>query len=406
MNLIITSEFRFYQTPDGDIWTPSSFPYEYWLRYLTAFENIIVIARVQLVNQSESTWSHSNGKNVSFFNLPYYVGFTGLLKNSINLFCALKEATKLKGLFLCRVPSQTASVLTFLLGKKRNYALEVVGDPYDVFSTGIGGKHLAPILKSVSKNILQKQCKNALGASYVTESYLQKRYPAGPNTHVSFYSSIMLDKSQIIPKARHYTEPARKLIFIGSLDQLYKAPDVLLSSFSKLFKDDKNYHLTMLGTGKFKAKLVKLADNLGISSMVNFAGEVSSTEVENYLQQADVFVLPSRTEGLPRAIIEAMAKGLPCVGSTAGGIPELLQPEFCINIAKNSSLTLSLNSAQENDEKESIMQLYSSLRKLCNNTTILNAQSKRSISKAHEYSSEFLSIKRTHFYKKIRELNQ
>lgn len=406
MKLIITSEFRFYQTPDGIVWTPSSFPHDYWLRYLSVFKNITVIARVKLVSQREPSWSQSSGENISFFNLPYYVGLLGLLKNAFSLYRRLQSATELDGLFLCRVPSQTANILTMLLGRKKNYALEVVGDPYDVFSTGIGGKHLAPILKYLSKKTLQKQCKNALGVSYVTEKYLQKRYPPGVNTHVSFYSSIMLDESQINSQAKQYLSPVKKLIFIGSLDQLYKAPDILLLSFAKLVNEDHDYHLTILGTGKFKTELIEFAKHLGISANVYFAGEVNSLEVIKYLQQADVFVLPSRTEGLPRAMIEAMAQGLPCIGSTAGGIPELLSDEYCIDIAQRSSLNSKLSNAQKNDEKESVKQLYSVLSRLCNDTEKLNTQSKYSLKKAAEYSNDRLSQKRTLFYQEIRELNQ
>src|SRR3546814_19147926 len=54
---------------------------------------------------------------------------------------------------------------------------------------------------------------------------------------------------------------------------------------------------------------------------------VDPTEVWTILGRSDLFVLCSDTEGMPRALIEAMAAGLPCVGSAVGGVPELLGPE-------------------------------------------------------------------------------
>jgi glycosyltransferase involved in cell wall biosynthesis len=387
MNVIVSCEFRFFQTPDGSVWTSSSFQYEFWLRYLTSFKHVTVLARVKPVDTVEPDWQLSSGNHVSFFNLPYYVGISGLIKCSFSLFYRLLKASKLTGLFLCRVPSQNATLLTKILRfKKQDYALEVVGDPYDVFSSGVGGK-LAKLLRNSSTNALKKQCLHALGVSYVTEHYLQKRYPVGKLTYQSNYSSIMLDDTQIVNQAKVFSQPARKLLFVGSLNQLYKAPDILLSAFAKLVLQDNDFQLTLLGTGKFLPQIKQQANDLNIVQNVHFIGEVKSDEVTHYLQKADLFVLPSRTEGLPRAIIEAMAQALPCVGSSAGGIPELLAPKFCV-------------------PPDNAFSLYELLRELCNDTEELTKQSKINLDKSKNYHCNVLTKKRNDFYQKLRELSQ
>ena len=387
MNVMVSCEFRFFQTPDGNVWTSSSFQYDFWLRYLSSFEQVTVLARVKNVPTAKSHWQLSNGRNVTFFNLPYYVGMLGLIKSSITLFYRLIQASRFTGLFLCRVPSQNATALTQILRfKNQAYALEVVGDPYDVFSSGVGGK-LAKILREISTKALVKQCQHAIGVSYVTAHYLQKRYPAGKETYQSHYSSIMLDDTQIVNQARAFCRPARKLLFVGSLNQLYKAPDILLSAFAKLVVQDNSYQLTLLGTGKYLPTLKQQASDLHIAENVHFIGEVKSNQVTNYLQDADLFVLPSRTEGLPRAIIEAMAQALPCVGSTAGGIPELLAPEFCV-------------------PPDDVTSLYERLSELCNNKEELTQQSAVNLAKSKNYHCDVLTEKRYNFYQKLRELSQ
>ena len=71
-----------------------------------------------------------------------------------------------------------------------------------------------------------------------------------------------------------------------------------------------------------------LARDLKIQDRVEFRGNLPAGDaVFAELDQADLFVLPSRQEGLPRAAIEAMARGLPCIGSRVGGIPELIGPD-------------------------------------------------------------------------------
>lgn len=385
MNILVCCEFHFYQTPDNQVWTTSSFSYDFWQRYLNCFEEVIVIARVKKVITSEPEWTLTSGNSVSFFNLPEYQGLYGLIKTLPKLISRLHAATKLKGLFLFRVPSQSASILTSLLPSERKYALEVVGDPEDVFSSGVGGKLLAPVLRYFSTRTLKKQCKHAAGVSYVTQHYLQQKYPSAKNAVTSHYSSLQLNEKYFSQTAREFIQPARDLIFIGSLNQLYKAPDILFKAFAKLVNDDSRYHLTIIGTGIHQTMLTQLAQDLGIENNITFTGEVNHQQVLEHLRNADLFVLPSRTEGLPRAMIEAMAQGLPCIGSFAGGIPELLTPDFCVPI---------------ND----IDALYAALKRLCNNTQLLSAQSKINLTASSDYQESVLTKRRTDFYQKLKEL--
>ena len=80
--------------------------------------------------------------------------------------------------------------------------------------------------------------------------------------------------------------------------------------------------LTVIGDGRYRAELEALAASLDLP--VRFTSQLKRPQVMAELDDANLFVLASRTEGLPRAVIEAMARGLPCVGTRVGGIPELL----------------------------------------------------------------------------------
>jgi glycosyltransferase involved in cell wall biosynthesis len=112
---------------------------------------------------------------------------------------------------------------------------------------------------------------------------------------------------------------------VGSLEQVYKAPDVLIDAVADAVNLGVDLQLTLVGDGKLRTELEQRAVARGVTERVRFVGHVSSSEcLRQELDSADLFVLPSRTEGLPRAMIEAMARGLPCIGSNVGGIPELI----------------------------------------------------------------------------------
>lgn len=99
----------------------------------------------------------------------------------------------------------------------------------------------------------------------------------------------------------------------------------LIEAAALLLKENPgSLELQIVGDGKLRRQLEKLVADLKISSQVRFFGSVSQPEVYKLLEQADVFVRPSLSEGLGNAFLEAMAMGVPVIGTPVGGIPDFL----------------------------------------------------------------------------------
>jgi glycosyltransferase involved in cell wall biosynthesis len=100
---------------------------------------------------------------------------------------------------------------------------------------------------------------------------------------------------------------------------------VLLEAIARLTESGRSVSATFVGDGPRRAALEQLARKLGIADRVTFAGGVGQDDIGRYYEDADVFCLPSFSEGLPVVLLEAMAAGLPVVASRIAGIPELIE---------------------------------------------------------------------------------
>jgi glycosyltransferase involved in cell wall biosynthesis len=120
------------------------------------------------------------------------------------------------------------------------------------------------------------------------------------------------------------------LSFTGQMDQMYKAPDILIKAVAQCIRNGLDIHLKMMGGGKHLPEMKQLVNDLNISNNVSMLGSLQRNEVFNILDSSDLFVLPSYQEGLPRATIEAMARALPCIGSKVGGFNELLPEKYLV----------------------------------------------------------------------------
>ncbi len=103
----------------------------------------------------------------------------------------------------------------------------------------------------------------------------------------------------------------------------FKAHEQFVLAAPRILKTFPDTKFILAGEGKTKQQIIKLITSLGINSNFNLFEDVK--DVREILSNLSVFVLASHTEGLPVSILEAMALGLPVVGSRVGGIPELVE---------------------------------------------------------------------------------
>ena len=117
-----------------------------------------------------------------------------------------------------------------------------------------------------------------------------------------------------------------RLIFVGRLNA-QKGADVLLRGLQlvRIQRPDVRWHLDILGEGELRHELERLAEQLGLLSSVTFCGKVG--DIPARLNDSDIFVLPSRAEGMSNALLEAMASGLPCIATRIPGNLDLVQDE-------------------------------------------------------------------------------
>jgi glycosyltransferase involved in cell wall biosynthesis len=94
---------------------------------------------------------------------------------------------------------------------------------------------------------------------------------------------------------------------------------VFLDSVGICLRAGLDVRAAIVGDGVFRPRMEARSRALGLQNQVRFTGQLSTVaEVRQQLDEADLFVLPSKTEGLPRAMLEAMARALPCIGTAVG----------------------------------------------------------------------------------------
>jgi glycosyltransferase involved in cell wall biosynthesis len=130
-------------------------------------------------------------------------------------------------------------------------------------------------------------------------------------------NGVSLDRFASAREAR----PIRTLLTVANLRK-EKAHEVLFDAVARLAPAHPELRLRVAGDGPRAAELRALAASLGIADRVALLGH--REDIAALLEEADAFVLPSRSEAFPNSVVEAMAAGLPVVAGAVGGLPELV----------------------------------------------------------------------------------
>jgi glycosyltransferase involved in cell wall biosynthesis len=106
-----------------------------------------------------------------------------------------------------------------------------------------------------------------------------------------------------------------------------KGADTLIEALAVSNRMGRPFRVKFVGAGRHRDELIQLARRSGVAEQIQFIGTRTRTEIKDLLDAADLFIIPSRTEGMPRALLEAMARALPCVTTDVGGILEVIASE-------------------------------------------------------------------------------
>jgi len=388
MHLAVTLEHRFECTPDGTVWTEIMFDYPFWRRYLEVFDRVSIIARAREVPEAKPTWKRVDGERVSFCSVPLFVGPHEYLTKAWQVRRAIRAAAMPSDAVILRTPGVISFAATReLLTARRPFCLEIVADPYDLFAPGCVDSPFRPYFRWRFTRQLRRQCAEASGVSYVTEHAIQRRYPAKAGVFATHYSDVELSDAAFASAPRPPVQRggAITLVHLGSFNLLYKGQDVLVAALSTCLRWGLDLRLVFVGDGRHRQQVEAQAKTRGLMDRVSFLGQLPAGEApREQLDRADLFVLPSRAEGLPRAMIEAMARGLPCVGSTAGGIPELLAPEDMVPPDDAAALARKIREVTSDPER-------------------MARSSARNLERARLYHANALREPRNRFYQHVRE---
>jgi hypothetical protein len=304
-------------------------PYRVLARYAEHFDKVVVVGRVRAADPQRPSVAEGPGVEMACLD--------GMQRWSLLLACGLPRRHVRNVLAevdcaIIRMPSAIGRIACEeALRTGTPWLVEVVGCAWDALWNhgSIAGKVLAPR----SFALMRRYIAMAPFALYVTQHFLQRRYPCGGESLGCSDAAVDRAPQGVLARRLSAIDSTRDrgrwtLGIVGSLNVDYKGHDTALEALRLLTRAGLDVRLRCLGAGDHSRWRAR-ARALGVSDRVEFTGTLPhGPAVFDWMDALDVFLIPSLQEGLPRALVEAMSRGLPAVGARTGGIPELIGPEY------------------------------------------------------------------------------
>ncbi|WP_147579370.1 glycosyltransferase [Collinsella aerofaciens] len=311
---------------DGRLYTTGTLSQGLLNQYKKWFGSLSILARHKSVTSDHQSVKSENRvegnfKLVEKSGNPFdYLGYRKTVRSAVN------EAD-------C-VVSRMPSVLGWIAVEECRkqgvpYLIEMVGDPWNLlWYHSRKGKLFAPIMTAATKVC----CRKAPYVLYVTNEYLQGRYPTeGKSVGVSDVSIPPLTEDVLEKRLAHIAQreidSSIVMATVGSIDIPYKGQDSVIRAMKILKNRGISTEYYLVGGGD-RSRLENVAIDCEVADRVHFIGLLPHDEIFKLLDNVDMYVQPSHTEGLPRSVIEAMSRALPVLASNVGGLPELIDKRW------------------------------------------------------------------------------
>ena len=336
MDLVFVYEDKIAQDVQGNYYTGSAFSQAVFDRYLQHFDHITLLMRkADIAPDDTEALARMNKLNTEKIDVVILPNLTENVKSYFSRKLRLEfRKTVIENItheraVIIRAPSSSGTIAAKYCRKiGKPFLVEAVGCPWDsLWNHSLRGKITAPR----SWLNFRRTMKHADYAVYVTSEFLQRRYPTlGKSAAISDVELQPMDDSILqkrIEKIENHTGKI-KLATAAAVNVAFKGQQFVIEALAKLKEQgNMNFEYHLAGGGDNSA-LKNLAERLDVSEQVVFEGSLPHDKMFAWLDDMDLYIQPSLQEGLPRAVVEAMSRGLPALGARTGGIPELLGEKY------------------------------------------------------------------------------